>query len=138
MIIHPCQQQRLLSASHCNIEKPPWRVRILTLTRADPISVDHRDVLELKSLSTMGRQQQQSGLPMVDTTAPIDEPLQEVVERLLLLAGIQPGDRLTTASLLGHAMKATDAGRSPGAVIGKAMTGLDEATGLVLVLVSLQ
>ncbi len=51
---------------------------------------------------------------------------------------IRPGDRLTTASLLGHGMKATDETRSPGAVIGKAMTSLDEDTGLVLVLVNLQ
>jgi hypothetical protein len=51
---------------------------------------------------------------------------------------IRPGDRLTTASLSGHAMKATDPELSPGAVIGKAMTGLDEGTGLVLVLVNLQ
>lgn len=51
---------------------------------------------------------------------------------------IQPGDRLTTASLPGHAMKATDNGRADGAVIGKAMTALDEPTGMVLVLVNLQ
>ena len=35
-------------------------------------------------------------------------------------------------------MKATDTERSFGAVIGKAMTRLDEGTGLVLVLVNLQ
>jgi hypothetical protein len=51
---------------------------------------------------------------------------------------IVPGDRLTTSSLRGHAMKATEARGSPGAVIGKAMSGLDEGTGLVLVLVNLQ
>jgi len=51
---------------------------------------------------------------------------------------IAPGDLLTTASLAGHAMKATDTERSFGAVIGKAMTSLDEGTGLVLVLVNLQ
>lgn len=51
---------------------------------------------------------------------------------------IRPGDRLTTASLPGHAMKATDSQRSDGTVIGKAMSSLDEATGLVLVLVNLQ
>lgn len=51
---------------------------------------------------------------------------------------IQPGDRLTTASLRGHAMKATDGDLSDGAVIGKAMTSMDEATGMVLVLVNLQ
>jgi hypothetical protein len=48
------------------------------------------------------------------------------------------GDLLTTASRAGHAMKATDHGRGVGAVIGKAMTRLEESTGLVLVLVNLQ
>ncbi len=51
---------------------------------------------------------------------------------------IAPGDLLTTSNLTGHAMKATDRDRSHGAIIGKAMTGLAEGTGLVLVLVSLQ
>ncbi len=51
---------------------------------------------------------------------------------------IRPGDRLTSASLAGHAMKATDRDRADGAVIGKAMTGLDDGTGMVLVLVNLQ
>jgi len=51
---------------------------------------------------------------------------------------IEPGDLLTTASLAGHAMKASDDDRSNGAVIGKAMTSLGDGTGLVLVLVNLQ
>ena len=51
---------------------------------------------------------------------------------------IKPGDLLTTSDTPGHAMKASDASRSHGAIIGKAMTGLDEGTGLVLVLVNLQ
>ncbi len=51
---------------------------------------------------------------------------------------IVPGDRLTTAALAGHAMKATDGARAPGAVIGKAMSALDADSGLVLVLVNLQ
>jgi len=51
---------------------------------------------------------------------------------------IMPGDRLTTSSIRGHAMKATDANLSDGAVIGKAMSSLDESTGMVLVLVNLQ
>ena len=54
------------------------------------------------------------------------------------LGAIVPGDRLTTAKLAGHAMRATDSLRSDGAVLGKAMTGLDKGTGLVLVLVNLQ
>jgi hypothetical protein len=51
---------------------------------------------------------------------------------------IQPGDLLTTADLPGHAMKVTDYARAQGAIIGKAMSALDEGQGLVLVLVSLQ
>ena len=51
---------------------------------------------------------------------------------------IRPGDLLTTSNLRGHAMKASDASRAPGAVIGKAMSSLREGTGLVLVLVTLQ
>jgi hypothetical protein len=51
---------------------------------------------------------------------------------------IRPGDLLTTSSLRGHAMKATDHARAQGAVIGKAMSSLDRGTGLVLVLVALQ
>ncbi len=51
---------------------------------------------------------------------------------------IRPGDRLTTAGTPGHAMRVTDAARADGAVIGKAMSTLDQGTGLVLVLVNLQ
>lgn len=51
---------------------------------------------------------------------------------------IRPGDLLTTASLEGHAMKASDRDRAHGTVIGKAMSTLDAETGLVLVLVNLQ
>jgi hypothetical protein len=51
---------------------------------------------------------------------------------------IQPGDLLTTSELPGHAMKVTDYELAQGAVLGKAMTPLEEGTGLVLVLVTLQ
>jgi hypothetical protein len=51
---------------------------------------------------------------------------------------IEPGDLLTTSDTPGHAMKATDADRSHGTVIGKAMSSLEEGQGLVLVLVNLQ
>lgn len=51
---------------------------------------------------------------------------------------IRPGDLLTTSPTPGHAMRAADPARAVGAVLGKAMTGLDTGTGLVLVLVSLQ
>lgn len=51
---------------------------------------------------------------------------------------IEPGDRLTTSSIPGHAMKVTDNNRAIGAVIGKAMSRLDSGDGLVLVLVQPQ
>jgi hypothetical protein len=51
---------------------------------------------------------------------------------------IQPGDLLTSSSRTGYAMRATDSTRSFGAVLGKAMTSLDEGSGLILVLVNLQ
>ncbi|MES2705576.1 MAG: hypothetical protein V4726_03135 [Verrucomicrobiota bacterium] len=52
--------------------------------------------------------------------------------------GIRPGDLLTTSEKPGHAMKVTDHAASQGAILGKAMSKLDEGTGLVLVLVTLQ
>ena len=51
---------------------------------------------------------------------------------------INPGDLLTTSDIPGCAMKVDDHTRAQGAVLGKAMTALDEGTGYVLVLVSLQ
>lgn len=51
---------------------------------------------------------------------------------------IHPGDLLTTAERPGHAMRADDRERAYGAILGKAMTGLEAGTGLVLVLVNLQ
>jgi hypothetical protein len=51
---------------------------------------------------------------------------------------IKPGDLLTTSNTPGYAMKATDREKAHGAIIGKAMTGLKEGKGLVLVLVNLQ
>lgn len=52
---------------------------------------------------------------------------------------IEPGDRLTTSGLKpGHAMRVSDEAKAPGAVVGKAMTGVDPETGMVLVLINLQ
>jgi hypothetical protein len=51
---------------------------------------------------------------------------------------IKPGDLLTTSGTPGHAMKVAEPARAQGATLGKAMTGLNEGKGLVLVLVSLQ
>ncbi len=49
-----------------------------------------------------------------------------------------PGDFLTTSDLAGFAMKVLDHEKAKGAIIGKAMSGLKQGKGLVLVLVSLQ
>lgn len=51
---------------------------------------------------------------------------------------IKPGDLLTTSSVPGHAMKATDRGKSFGAIIGKAMESFSggsegETTGKILI-----
>jgi hypothetical protein len=51
---------------------------------------------------------------------------------------IEPGDLLTTSDTPGHAMKVTDYERAQGAILGKAMSSLEEGRGLVLVLVTLQ
>jgi hypothetical protein len=51
---------------------------------------------------------------------------------------IEPGDMITTSTTPGHGMKATDRERAFGSIIGKAMTGLANGKGLVLVLVNLQ
>jgi hypothetical protein len=50
---------------------------------------------------------------------------------------IRPGDLLTTSATRGHAMRA-DGADAQGAIIGKAMTSLEQGRGLVLVLVTLQ
>ena len=51
---------------------------------------------------------------------------------------IEPGDLLTTADRPGHAMKVGDHRQATGAILGKAMTGLQEGQGLILTLVTLQ
>jgi hypothetical protein len=51
---------------------------------------------------------------------------------------IQPGDLLTTSDTPGHVMVVTDYEKAQGAIIGKAMSSLDDGKALVLVLVALQ
>lgn len=51
---------------------------------------------------------------------------------------IQPGDLLTSSGTPGHAMKVTDYNLAKGAIIGKAMSALEDSRGLVLVLITLQ
>jgi hypothetical protein len=49
---------------------------------------------------------------------------------------IVAGDLLTTSPTPGHAMKATDRSRAVGAIVGKALAGLDSGLGLIPMLVS--
>jgi hypothetical protein len=51
---------------------------------------------------------------------------------------IRPGDVLVTSSTVGYAMKGTDRSRLAGAIVGKALGKLQEGTGIIDVLVSLQ
>lgn len=51
---------------------------------------------------------------------------------------IAVGDLLTTSATPGHAMRACDQARTPGAVIGKALRRLEDGTGLIPILVALQ
>jgi hypothetical protein len=51
---------------------------------------------------------------------------------------IRPGDLLTTSGTPGHAMKVANHAKAQGAILGKAMSGLSDGKGLVLVLVTLQ
>jgi hypothetical protein len=53
-------------------------------------------------------------------------------------APIALGDLLTTSPTPGHAMRASDPARAFGAVIGKALAGLQSGRGLVPILVALQ
>lgn len=53
-------------------------------------------------------------------------------------APVAIGDLLTTSPTGGHAMKARDPRRTPGAVIGKAMGSLSSGRGLIPILVALQ
>jgi hypothetical protein len=52
-------------------------------------------------------------------------------------APVRPGDLLTTSATPGHAQRATDRARAFGAVVGKALAGLERGRGLVPVLVTL-
>lgn len=51
---------------------------------------------------------------------------------------IRPGDLLTTSAAPGYAMKVTDQAKAQGAILGKAMSGLNTGKGMVLALVTLQ
>jgi hypothetical protein len=54
------------------------------------------------------------------------------------VSAIEVGDLLTTAQTPGHAMKASDAQKAFGAVLGKALRALESGRDLIPVLVALQ
>jgi len=54
------------------------------------------------------------------------------------VAPIEIGDLLTTSSRTGHAMKASDAVKAFGSVIGKALQPMAQGRGLILILIALQ
>ena len=51
---------------------------------------------------------------------------------------IEPGDLLTSSDLAGHVMGAKKSRKAKDAIVGKAMTGLEQGKGLILMLISLQ
>ena len=54
------------------------------------------------------------------------------------VCSIEVGDLLTSSSVTGHAMAATESGRAFGAIIGKALAPLASGRGLIPILVALQ
>jgi hypothetical protein len=86
---------------------------------------------------------------MLGSTRAVDEPAAKD-EVPLAVVGIVPckvtaengaiaaGDLLVTSSTAGHAMKGTDRSRMLGAVVGKALEPLQQGTGIIQVLVTLQ
>jgi hypothetical protein len=54
------------------------------------------------------------------------------------VAPIRPGDLLTTSRTVGHAMRADDCSRRPGALVGKALAALPHGCGVVPILIGLQ
>ena len=51
---------------------------------------------------------------------------------------VEVGDLLTTSPTAGHAMKASNSAKAPGAVIGKALRPLIDGQGLIPILIALQ
>jgi hypothetical protein len=77
-------------------------------------------------------------LPNAGRTEPVALSGRVWVKCVAVDGPIVAGDLLTTSAVPGHAMRVDDPARAQGAIIGKAMTGLTDPRGLVLVLVSLQ
>jgi hypothetical protein len=80
----------------------------------------------------------QQGTPLVDGAHTVALSGRVYAKADVSGGPIRPGDLLTTSERPGHAMRVTERERADGAILGKAMTGLEGGTGEVLVLVNLQ
>jgi hypothetical protein len=78
-----------------------------------------------------------SGMTGGRLLAPVADGRYARVKADASLGPIRPGDLLTASPTPGHAMRAPE-GKPVGALIGKALEGLDSGTGLVRVLVLLR
>lgn len=80
----------------------------------------------------------QKGNDVVDGDYPIAINGRVYVKADATKTAINPGDLLTSSDMAGYAMKATKNKKAHGAILGKALTGLDKSTGLVLVLLGVK
>lgn len=81
---------------------------------------------------------QQKGVETVDGDYPIAITGRVYVKADATKNPIKVGDLLTTSDMKGHAMKVKSYKKAQGAIIGKALTDLNEGTGMVLVLLGVK
>lgn len=81
---------------------------------------------------------QQKGVEAVDGDYPIAITGRVYVKADATKYGIKAGDLLTTSAMKGYAMKVKSYKKAQGAIIGKALTDLNEGTGMVLVLLGVK
>jgi len=104
------------------------------LKSADPYSTSVSGIYSTKP-GTVGRRQTTAKNPDEVPMAVVGiVPAKVSAEN----GAIHPGDLLVSSSKVGYGMKGTDRSRLVGAVIGKAMGSLENGTGVIEVLVTLQ
>lgn len=81
---------------------------------------------------------QQKGVETVDGDYPIAITGRVYVKADATKNPIKAGDLLTTSDMKGYAMKVKSYKKAQGAIIGKALTNLNEGTGMVLVLLGVK
>lgn len=81
---------------------------------------------------------QQKGVEAVDGDYPIAITGRVYVKADATKQSIKAGDLLTTSDMKGYAMKVKSYKKAQGAIIGKALTDLNEGTGMVLVLLGVK